>query len=85
MSRSGRGSLTLLSRQRDAAIEAEDVERAVEPHRLFGLFVGEFLDADHDRSEMLLEPARDRVERAPRQRLDIGERWRQGHPLHRGA
>ena len=41
-----------LVRQRDAAIEAENVERAVEPHLLLGLLVGEFLDPDDDAAEM---------------------------------
>src|SRR6266478_8098915 len=33
-------------RQRDAAIEPQEVERAVEPHRSLGLAVGEILDPD---------------------------------------
>src|SRR6266404_567683 len=66
-----------LVRQGDAAVEAENVEGAVETHGLLGLFVGEFLDPDHDRSQMSLQPTRDGVEGMPRQLLDIGERWRQ--------
>jgi hypothetical protein len=70
-----------LVRQGDAAIEAENVERAVEAHRPLGLLVGKLLDRDHDRAEMTLEPARDRAEGAARQLLDIGQgrRRAQGH------
>ena len=38
-------------RQRDAAIQPEQIERAVEPHRPLGFLVGEFLDPDHDRPQ----------------------------------
>src|SRR6266404_3733493 len=62
-----------LMRQRDAAIEAEQVERAVEPHLLLGLLIGEILEADDDRAEMPLELAADRCQRALRQRLELGK------------
>src|SRR5204862_7470519 len=66
-----------LLRQRDTAIEAHQVERAVEPHRPLGLAVGKILDPDQHIAQMALEAARQRGERALRQRLEIGERGRQ--------
>src|SRR5438105_5257553 len=66
-----------LVRQRDAAIEAENIERAVETHRRPGLLVGELLDPDHDAPEVAFQLLRDSAERRFRQRLDVGERWRQ--------
>src|ERR1700722_2212611 len=60
--------------QRDPAIQAQDVERAFELHRLLGLFVGKFLDAYHQRAEMRRKFARDGFERTRGQRLDIAER-----------
>src|SRR5262249_3029689 len=70
-------------RQGYAAVEAENVERAIEAHRLLGLSVGEFLDPDHDRSQMHVQAARNGGESALRQLLDIGKRWRQmlGHGI----
>ena len=69
--------------QGDAAIEPQQVERAVELHRLLGLGVGKILDPDHHRPQMPLEPARQRGEGAGGQRLDLGER---GRPFrHHGA
>src|SRR5215469_18422568 len=65
------------ARQRDAVVEAQDVERAVEPHRRFGFFVGKFFYADYDAPQMLLQAARYRGQRVLRQFLDFGERWRQ--------
>src|SRR5262249_21032608 len=73
----GTGIADALVRQRDTPVEAEDIEGAVEPHRLFGLLVGELVDADDDLPERLLQPVRDCAEGTLRQLLDLGERWRQ--------
>ena len=68
---------TLEILERGHHLQTENVERTVESHRRFGFFVGEFFDLDHDAPEMALEPARNSAERALRQLLDLGERWRQ--------
>src|ERR1700723_2806957 len=60
--------------QRDPAIQAQDVERAFELHRLLGLFVGKFLFGYHQPAEMRRKFARDGFERMRGQRLDIAER-----------
>src|SRR5260370_36111422 len=52
-----------LQRQRDAAIEPEQVERAVEPHRPLSLAVWKSLDADHPRPPKPLEPPPQRSQR----------------------
>src|SRR5580700_6913679 len=63
-----------LMRQCDAAIESQQVERAVEPHRPLGLLVGEFLDPNDDLAEMLSDAAWDRRQGARREGFQIGER-----------
>src|SRR5258708_37075844 len=67
-----------LMRQGDAAIEAEYVERALQPHLVLGLLVGGTVDADDDRAEMALQLVGNRRQRALRHCLEIGKtRW--GH------
>src|SRR5258708_31327861 len=75
-----------LARQRDAAIEAENVERAVELHLLLGLGIGKFLDANDDAPEMPLQRRRYGGQPALGQRLEVGQRRRHArHPAHRRA
>ena len=63
-------------RQRDTAIEPKDVEGAFEFHRLFGLLIGKFLDANYQGSEVTFQLIGDRFQFVPSQCLDIPERWR---------
>src|SRR5258708_32254091 len=75
-----------LARQRDAAIEAADVERAVQLHLLLGLGVGKFLDANDDAPEMPLQRRRYGGQPALGQRLDVGPRRPHArHPAPRRA
>ncbi len=68
--------MSILVRQGDAAIETEDVERALQPHLVLGLLVGEIVYADDDGAEMALQLVRDGRQRTLGQRLEIGEaRW----------
>src|SRR5690242_8712457 len=59
-----------LVRDRDAAIEAEYVERALELHLLLGLLVRKLLDADDDVVDVALQLGRDRLERDAREALE---------------
>src|SRR5262249_4355178 len=72
-----------LMRQCHAAIEAEDVEGALEPHLALGLLVGKFHDADDSAAEMALEALRDGGERALGQGFEIAHGGRRGKAAHR--
>src|SRR5258708_1028499 len=69
----------------DAAIEAEQVERALELHVALGLFVGKLLDPYHHAFGMLAERGRDRLERLIGDRVDVGECGRLGGADAHGA
>src|ERR1700686_2326262 len=72
--------------QRDAAIEAENVERAVQLHLLLGLRVGKFLDADDNAAEMPPQRRRYGCQPARGQRFEVRQRWRRTRRLgHRHA
>src|SRR5580658_2069066 len=77
-----------LAWQGHAAIEAEDVEGAVELHLHLGLGVGELVDADHDAAQMPLQFRRDSAQRALGKRFEVGNRrrqtWRCGHGFPSG-
>jgi len=73
----GQGIADALVRQRDAAIEPHDVERAVERHRPLGLAVGEFLDADQHLAQVAFEAPRQCGEGLTGERFEIGQRGRQ--------
>ena len=62
--------------ERQAAIEAQEVEGRFEPHLLLGLLVREFLDPQHQAARLPAQLVRQRGHRLARHRLDLLERRR---------
>ena len=70
---------------RNAFVDAGQVERILDAHRVERRVVGEILDQQHDVAKMLRERLGQRVQRAARDRLDLVGRGRMSEAPHRRA